>query len=42
MLELNKIYQGDCLEVMKGIDDESVDMILCDLLLLCRYDTMVV
>lgn len=31
MLELNKIYEGDCLEVMKQIDDKSVDMILCDL-----------
>ena len=31
MLELNKVYQGDCLEVMKQIDDKSVDMILCDL-----------
>jgi site-specific DNA-methyltransferase (adenine-specific) len=31
MLELNKIYCGDCLEKMKGIDDNSIDMILCDL-----------
>lgn len=31
MLELNKCYLGDCLEVMKDIDDKSVDMILCDL-----------
>jgi DNA modification methylase len=31
MLELNKIHQGDCLEVMKQIDSESVDLILCDL-----------
>lgn len=31
MLELNKIYLGDCLSVMKDIDDESIDMILCDL-----------
>jgi len=31
MLELNKIYQGDCLEVMKEIPDKSIDMILCDL-----------
>ena len=29
-MELNKIYQGDCLEVMKGIEDKSVDMILID------------
>lgn len=31
MLELNKIYQGDCLEFMKEIDDGSVNLILCDL-----------
>lgn len=31
MLEKNKIYQGDCLEVMKQIDNKSIDMILCDL-----------
>ncbi len=28
MMELNKVYQGDCLEVMKDIPDKSVDMIL--------------
>jgi len=26
-----KIHQGDCLKVMKKIEDQSVDMILCDL-----------
>lgn len=26
-----EIHQGDCLEVMKGLEDASVDMILCDL-----------
>lgn len=31
MIELNKIYNEDCLEGMKRIPDESVDMILCDL-----------
>lgn len=31
MLELDKIYQGNCLEVMKDIDSESVDAIICDL-----------
>ena len=30
-MEKNKIYCGDCLELMKEIDDKSVDMILCDL-----------
>lgn len=44
MLELNQIYQGDCLEVMKGIDDQSVDMILCDLpygTTACSWDTVI-
>lgn len=31
MIELNKIYNEDCLIGMKRIPDESVDMILCDL-----------
>lgn len=31
MLEINKIYLWNCLEVMKHIDDKSIDMILCDL-----------
>ena len=30
-MELNKIYNEDCLIGMKEIPDESVDMILCDL-----------
>ena len=25
------LYQGDCLEVMKSIPDNSIDLILCDL-----------
>lgn len=31
MLELNKIYNEDCLEGMNKIPDKSIDMILCDL-----------
>ena len=31
MLEINKIYNEDCLEGMKKIDDKSVDCIICDL-----------
>ena len=31
MIELNKIYNEDCLDGMKRIPDKSVDMILCDL-----------
>lgn len=30
-MELNKIYNEDCLEGMKRISDKSIDMILCDL-----------
>lgn len=30
MLETNTVHQGDCLEIMKSIDDKSVDFILCD------------
>jgi site-specific DNA-methyltransferase (adenine-specific) len=44
MLELNTIHQGDCLEVMKGIEDKSVDMILCDLpygTTACKWDTII-
>ena len=29
-MELNKVYKGDCLELMKNIPDESIDMILVD------------
>lgn len=43
-LELNRIYHGDCLEVMKKIPDDSVDMILCDLpygTTQCKWDTQI-
>jgi site-specific DNA-methyltransferase (adenine-specific) len=30
MIELNKVYLMDCLEGMKNIDDESVDLIITD------------
>ncbi len=30
MLELNKIHQGDCLELMKEIPDKSIDLCLTD------------
>ena len=31
MIDIDKIYKGDCLDVMKGIDDESIDMVFSDL-----------
>lgn len=30
-LENNNVYHGDCLELMKFIDDKSVDLICADL-----------
>jgi len=30
MLEMNKIYCGDCLELMKELPDKSVDLVLTD------------
>ena len=30
-MEYNQLYYGDCLEVMKLIDDKSVGLIVCDL-----------
>ena len=43
-MEVNKIIQGDCLEVMSEIDDKSIDMILCDLpygTTACKWDTII-
>ena len=31
MIEQNTLHNGDCLEVMKDIKDESIDCIICDL-----------
>jgi site-specific DNA-methyltransferase (adenine-specific) len=39
-----KLYNGDCLEIMKNIADKSVDMILCDLpygTTACKWDTVI-
>jgi site-specific DNA-methyltransferase (adenine-specific) len=38
------ILQGDCLELMKGLPDNSVDMILCDLpygVTACKWDSVI-
>ena len=40
----NKVLQGDCLEVMKDIPNNSIDMILCDLpygTTACKWDTII-
>jgi len=44
MIELNKIYNADCLEIMKSIPDKSIDMILCDLpygTTACKWDVVI-
>jgi len=44
MLSVNQIYLGDCLEVMKEIDDKSIDLILCDLpygTTACKWDVVI-
>ncbi len=44
MLDLNKIYNMDCLEGMKDIPDKSIDMILCDLpygTTACKWDSII-
>jgi site-specific DNA-methyltransferase (adenine-specific) len=44
MLNINQIYNIDCLEGMKEIDDASIDMILCDLpygTTACKWDTII-
>ena len=43
-MENNRIYLGDCLEVMKEIPEKSVDMILCDLpygTTACKWDSII-
>lgn len=40
----NKVIKGDCLELMKQIPNESIDMILCDLpygTTACKWDIMI-
>lgn len=39
-----KLYQGDCLEIMKDIPDKSIDCIICDLpyqVTKCKWDIMI-
>ena len=43
-MEKNKVYFGDCLELMKDIEDKSIDMILCDLpyqTTACHWDILI-
>jgi site-specific DNA-methyltransferase (adenine-specific) len=41
---INSVLNGDCLELMKDIPNESIDMILCDLpygTTACKWDTII-
>lgn len=43
-MELNKIYLGDCLELLPEIKDKSIDMVLTDLpygLVSCEWDCII-
>ena len=43
-MEINSVHLGDCLELMKEIEDKSIDMILCDLpygTTACKWDTII-
>ncbi len=43
-MNINKVYLGDCLEIMPSILDKSIDMILCDLpygTTACKWDTII-
>ena len=44
MLEKNSVHHGDCLELMKLIEDKSIDLILADLpygTTACKWDTII-
>lgn len=44
MIEINKIYNEDCLEGMKRIPDASIDAIICDLpygKTRCKWDSII-
>ena len=43
-MDIDKIYLGDCLELMKEIPDKSIDCIICDLpygITDCQFDTII-
>lgn len=44
MHRFSRLYNGDCLEIMRNIPDRSVDFILCDLpygTTACKWDTVI-
>ena len=44
MFESNVVYCGDCIDIMRLIDDKSIDLILCDLpyqITECKWDSLI-
>jgi site-specific DNA-methyltransferase (adenine-specific) len=44
MMEYNQIYNGDCLDIMKSIPDNFIDLILADLpygSTQCKWDIII-
>ena len=44
MFFMNKILHGDCIEILKDIPDDSIDMVLCDLpygTTQCKWDIVI-
>ena len=44
MEEQYRLYNGDCLEIMKDIPDKSIDSIICDLpygTTACKWDSII-
>jgi site-specific DNA-methyltransferase (adenine-specific) len=43
-MKTNEVYFGDCLEIMKNINDKSVNMVLCDMpsaVSFCQWDKLI-
>ena len=41
---MQKLYKGDCLEIMSKLPEKSVDLILCDLpygVTECKWDSVI-
>ena len=44
MIEVNKIYNADCMDMLKHLPDKCIDAIICDLpygTTACSWDTII-
>ena len=37
MIEINKIYEGDCILKMQEMENESIDLIIADLIIFLLF-----